>query len=219
MSSRIAAAVLVVAVACSGCKSDDGLAGEAAGDIAHTMSIPIGARVDPVGVYDGQTVALIKTDRFEMRLVMETSPGCEAIASDAAGSVTFRNIGNFGRLSSDQGTCSLVGTLDLEEWWIQRQAKRGRGLAPRATAMYQVVGRDDDWTYLRGRFPLLGTIGIRGGIDMITAIPHTELCAPLLERTVVQMEYRRQGPPIVFMSQGRDECPCAGVLQPQGPKG
>ncbi len=219
---RVVAAVAMVVSMGTGCKSDDPIgdtARQIGDNLAHTAGAPLRAQVTEVGRFEGQTIANIATDRFEMKAVLSQSPGCDSVMAEAVERVNFRNVGNFGRLSTPNATCMLVGTLDLEAWWGQRQAPRSRGMNPRATAQYRVIGRDDDWTFLRGRFPLLGTVGIPGGIDMITAVPHTELCELLQDRSVVQMEFRRRGgPPVVFMARGREECPCEGVIQPQGPR-
>ena len=210
------AIVLVLSLACQ--KSANVVTGTATqiGDnMAHSVGAPLQARLTSSGTWEQHPVVDVATDRFEMKMVLERSPGCQGIMAETVERVNYRNAGNFGRLTSPNDSCDLIGTLNLEAWFGQRSAPRSRAPNPRATATYRVVGSDDSWTYLRGRFPLVGIVGIPGGIDVVVAVPHSPICDLLLERTLVQMEFRRRGTPLVFMARGREECPCEGVIRPQ----
>lgn len=198
------------------CQSEGGpneAAREVGGNLANTMGMPLAARVSELGPQDRHWVASVATDRFHQRLVFDPSPTCQSVLQSTE-PVEFRNVGTFGRLSAAGQRCDAVGTLSLESWYAQRDAPPPRGLAPRATSFYRVAGGDETYSFLRGRFPGVGIIGIPGGIDITVAIPKTPLCAPLLENTVSSMEYRSTGAPLVLIAKDRDACPVAGVFQP-----
>ncbi len=184
------------------------------GNVAHSVGRPLVARISEVGPWEDKLVARVVTERFDQRLVFDPTPDCHAVLQSET-RVNFRNVGTFGRMSTPEAVCNPIGTLSLESWFTARAARGPRGQAPRAVSQYRVVGSDETRTFLRGRFPLVGVIGIPGGMDMIVAIPRSDVCAPLLDVQVAQMEFRRRGAPLVLIPQGREECPCLGVIRPQ----
>lgn len=213
----IRAGLAVVLLILTSCRHDGPVTNTAqrVGDnLAHTVGAPLVTALSPSGTWSDHAVVKASTSRFDMLLVLEQSTGCQNVAAETVERVNYRNIGNFGRLSTPTDTCNVIGILSLEAWFAQRQAPRGRAMVPRATSTYRVDGSDDAWTFLRGRFPLVSSVGIPGGLDMVIAVPHTEICETIVTRTIAQMEFRRQGAPLVLMS-GREECPCEGVIQPQ----
>jgi len=209
------ASVLVLAI--TSCGSEGGpadVAREVGGNLANTMGVPRLARVTEVAPQDAHWVAQVATDRFQQKLVFDPSPGCQAVLQSKE-QIEFRNVGTFGRISSAGQTCDAVGTLSLEAWYAQRNAPPPPGLAPRATSYYREAGGNETLSFLRGRFPGVGIIGIPGGTDIIVAIPRTPTCEPLLNMTVTSMEFRRSGAPLVLIVKDREACACAGVFQPR----
>lgn len=212
----LALALSLALAALASCGSEGGpsdVAREVGGSVANMMGMPLVAQVTELGPQHDHWVAQVATDRFHQYLVFDPSPTCRAVLQSEE-RVEFRNVGTFGRLSAAGQHCDAVGTLSLEVWYAQRDAPPPRGLAPRATSFYRVAGGNDTLSFLRGRFPGVGIIGIPGGIDIIVAIPKTAICEPLLSTTVTSMEFRASGAPLVLIAKGRDACPCQGVFQP-----
>ncbi len=216
MRTILTRACALAALAISSCQSEGGpraVAREVGGNLANSMGMPLAAQVTELSPQDQHWVAQVATSRFAQRLVFDPNSACQAVLRSQE-PVEFRNIGVFGRLISAGQNCDAVGTLSLEAWYAQRDAPRPRGLAPRATSFYRVAGGNEMSTFLRGRFPGVGIIGIPGGVDINVAIPKSQICEPLLTMRTTSMEYRTNGAPLVLIANSRDACPVEGVFQP-----
>ena len=128
--------------------------------------------------------------------------------------IAYRSGGTGGSFERAGERCDAAGIGTLAEWRDRRPRPRSRSPVPSAPARYQVIYEDDQIALARGRFPLAGGIGWRGGADTVAAIPKTSVCRGPLESGAAAMLYYPTGPDVLALSAEGGPCPIAGLLLP-----
>lgn len=154
------------------------------------------------------------------RLFFPDTEACRALLQPGR-SVAFVEEGPFGALderveSGDFERCSAVGVASLRAWVDQRRRPSARGI-PRSQANFEIIFKDEELVFVRGRFPLVRLAGISGGEDIVALVPNTEECIKPLASGVASMEFNARGkkPPFRLLG-SRSDCPIKGFAQPQG---
>lgn len=128
-------------------------------------------------------------------------------------SVTYAKRGVFGRISRGDAHCDPVGIASLAAW-RNRQPRRPGGPLPRRTVRFAVIHRDADVVLVRGRFPLVGRVGIPAGYDLVAMLPNDDACRAPIERGEASMEFVASGP-VAFRLIGAGRlCPVLGFATP-----
>jgi hypothetical protein len=162
---------------------------------------------------------VVSGEEGQLRYLFPDTPTCRRLLQPEA-SLKWADQGTYGELSDAAGDhCDPIGTLTLQDWRrFRRNARSGAGLAtrPRAQANYQVIHLDEEFAFLRGRFPLTGAVGVVGGYDIVAVVRNAPECEKVLGRKTSSMEYLERAPYLVLISNGR--CPIRGLAMPPPPR-
>jgi hypothetical protein len=142
----------------------------------------------------------------ECRQVLAPEATVEFTAAGAVGA--FRN--------SAGAVCRAVGIGSLEDWRDRRPRPEQlrSSPVPREAAFYDLLYRDEEVAFLRGSFPLGGTVGWSGLDDSIAVVPNGPACQDVLERESASMEYRPAGTPVLSLTYDTGPCRIVGLIQP-----
>jgi hypothetical protein len=130
-------------------------------------------------------------------------------------SVVYSKSGIFGRITRDNESCDPVGVASLAAWRDRTFRRRGRPL-PRAQVQFTTLYEGKQLVLLRGRFPMVGRVGIPGGFDLVAMVANDAVCRPVIERGVASMEFRDAGPMPFSLVGERARCEVLGFAAPPG---
>jgi hypothetical protein len=147
------------------------------------------------------------------RLVAPDTPVCARVLQPGA-SVRFEKSGNFGRLVRGEEACEALGTLALSGRRERQPRRRGEGIAPRSTARYTLLHRDEHYLFLRGRFALVSRVGIPAAFDLIAILPQNEACRAVAARSEATLEFRAAAREPLRLLAGGQSCVPAGFATP-----
>ncbi|MDJ0867372.1 MAG: hypothetical protein QNK03_14775 [Myxococcota bacterium] len=161
--------------------------------------------------------------RFEgssktVRLLFPANSTCRELLTPGR-TLKYAKEGTFGKVRAEGGrpdaVCHGNGTFELEA--LRDQGGKGTGLRgpgrPRAPAHYRVLGADEEFSFLHGRFPLTPMVAIPGGVDIEAWIGSSTPCQDVASRNTASMEYRQNGAPLVLLA-GREECAIEALAIP-----
>jgi len=109
--------------------------------------------------------------------------------------------------------CEPVGIASLREWRDRSSRRRTGTPVPRAQAAFEIVYRDGDLVFARGRFPLATLVGWSGADDTIALLPDDEGCRRPIDAGVATMEFRFSGQRPYRLVAGGDSCPIVGFVR------
>ncbi len=162
---------------------------------------------------------VVSGEEGQLRYLFPDTPTCRRLLQPEA-SLTWADQGTYGELRDAAGDhCDPIGTLTLQEWRrSRRNARTGIDgpMRPRAQARYQLIHSDEEFAFLRGRFPLTGAVGVVGGYDIVAVVRNAPECENVLGRKTASMEYLERPPYLVLISNGR--CPIRGLAMPPPPR-
>ena len=182
--------------------------------------------VNPVGSADATVLAVSRHGPYllasfsgpleDLRMIAPATESCLQLLVPNA-PVNYAKSGVFGRLSHADVSCDPVGDASLAAWRDRQPRRRSRGPVPRATARYELIQQDQDFLFLRGRFPLASRAFIATGYDLVAMLPNTESCVSAAARGDTSMEFRPSGPDAFTLLSGDQPCPIAGFALPVEP--
>ncbi len=170
----------------------------------------VGATAKRVGYLDVR----LEGEHAPGRLVFPQSEACLAMLQ-AGNELQYSKEGTFGEVRHERQTCAAVGSFQMEQ--LRDRGGRGTGRGgprPRQPADYRVLGSDEAFSFLRGRFPLAGELGIANAFDLEVWIPKRAACEGLDGRSHASMEFHTEGPPLVLLGDTA-VCPIAAVVIPR----
>jgi len=125
----------------------------------------------------------------------------------------YSKAGTFGRMSLGEDRCDAVGTMSLARWRDRIARRQMASPAPTDTARFREQWRDEEYIFVRGRFPLVNLMGL-SSYDILVALPNVPICQRLLQRGEATIQYARAGPkPYRLISSG-GQCILAGIAMP-----
>ncbi len=132
---------------------------------------------------------------------------------DAA--VIYVKRGPLGEVKNDAGErCEPVGIASLRAWRDRSSRPRTQTPVPRSHATFEVVHRDGELAYARGRFILASLVGWTNVDDTIAILPDTEGCQKPIESGFGSMEFRYSGKVPYRLVAGGKDCPIVGFVRP-----
>lgn len=155
------------------------------------------------------------TGPTELETFVRANDACRAVFRPGQ-SIAYHEQPPGGRFSADDVECPAVGIGSLRTW--RDRASHGiseGGPVPRAQASFEVVYRDEDVVFLRGRFPLAVRIGWTGADDTVAVVAADAACAKAVDDGVASMEFRAQGPRALSLISGDGLCPITGLVLAQ----
>ncbi len=197
------AAVLVLAAACNPSKTAFQL-GLPGSSIEMTA-----ARVKPRG---GYLDTELHGSGLTLRTFLPASEVCQRVVVPEA-LVEYRSGASYGSLVRGEDRCDAIGIGSLREWRNRRPRQTSR-IVPSGRASYSVVFRDEEVTFLRGRFPLVGLLGFAGMGDTIVVVPNTPECLGPIGRDTSTIEYFHGGRNVLTLSSSEGRCNIEGLLRP-----
>lgn len=204
------ALALATVVTCLGCET----AQQAGETVAFELN-PFGSTetlVIDIEVHGPYLLADLRGRQIDLRFLAPRTETCAAVLAPEA-RLRYLKHGVFGRFLRDDEQCDAAGVMSLAAW-RDRNPRTGGGVVPRATVRYGVVFRDDDFIFLRGRFPLTARIGIPAGYDLVAVLPNAAPCTTLAERREASMEFRPAGRAPYRILAGDGVCEVAGFATP-----
>jgi len=159
--------------------------------------------------------------RFKMRtgeidFLFPSTQACHRVLHPGA-ILSYSKAGIFGRMSLGPDRCDAVGTMSLARWRDRMARRQTGGPAPTDTARFQEQWRDEQYIFVRGRFPLVNRMGV-ASYDLIVALPNVELCQLPVQRGQATIQYARAGPKPYRLISGKGQCILAGIaIPPAGP--
>ena len=157
--------------------------------------------------------ATLLGDRNSGRWLFEASDPCKGLLQVGA-RVRFRNVGRWGEFSADDVTCSPMGSAGLAKWRDSRPRGRSGPQIRRERAAFQVLGKDEEYTFVRGTFPLARMVGFSQTQDLVAFLPRDGACTRPVRDGFAPMEFRRRGPaPVVLIAEGQ-ECAITALAIP-----
>jgi hypothetical protein len=172
------------------------------------------AKVSSVVERGGYLDATLESKYWSFRFYFPDHADCRAIVRPGE-DVTYVKAGSLGQVQNPaREVCDPVGIASLREWRDQRPRSRLSEPLPRTRADFEIIYRDEELAFARGRFLLAREIGWPGGDDTIALLPIAEGCQEPLERGVAAMEYRSAGEVPFRLVAGGEDCPILGFVQP-----
>ena len=151
--------------------------------------------------------------KFSGRLFFSSTEDCRRMLKEGAALKYTRN-GPWGEVSDGQGVCEPVGIGALSQWRDTNPKPRRAGMQ-RSPAHFEVVFQDDEYAFVRGRFPIAAALGWTRADDTIAVVPLSETCKEPLERGQALVEYRTNGPEALLMISPTGRCAIEGLVIPQ----
>lgn len=168
--------------------------------------------VQPRGGYLDVT---LQGDGFGMRTFLPANETCQRVVAREA-TVRHRTGSTYGRFERDGERCDAAGIADLREWRNRRPRETSR-VVPSGRATYRVVFADEEVTFLRGVFPLVGLLGFAGMGDTIAVVPNTAVCQGPIGRGASTIEYFHGGRNVLTLSSAEGRCNIVALLRPLAP--
>jgi len=147
----------------------------------------------------------------EIDFLFPTTEACRRVLRIGA-IPAYSKAGVFGRMSLGKDRCNAVGTLSLAHWH-DRTVRQAGGPAPTGIAYFQEQWRDEEYIFVRGRFPLLNRMGVASD-DLIVALPNVGLCQLPVQRGQATIQYASTGPTPYRLIAGKGQCVLAGLAIP-----
>lgn len=147
-----------------------------------------------------------------LRLLLPDTPACRSVAR-AGARVSVSRAGVFGRLHAGEEHCDPVGVLSLARF--RDRIARPRPAAPvvAGTARFEAFHRDDDFVFVRGRFPYLSALGLPS-YDLVVLLPTTPACLALAEAGEATLVYSPSGRRAYWLMAEGGDCELAGFAIP-----
>ena len=128
--------------------------------------------------------------------------------------VRYMSRGPLGVVTNAAGDrCEPVGVASLRVWRDRSSRRRVGTPVPRAQATFEIVHRDGELVFARGRFPLATLVGWTGADDTIALLPDDPGCRRPIDAGVATMEFRFSGPRPYRLVAGGDSCPIVGFVR------
>ncbi len=129
--------------------------------------------------------------------------------------VVYVKRGPLGEVKNDAGErCEPVGIASLRAWRDRSFRPRTQTPVPRSHATFEVVHRDGELAYARGRFLLASLVGWTNVDDTIALLPDTKSCQKPIESGIGSMEFRYSGKVPYRIVAGGEDCPIVGFVRP-----
>ena len=150
-----------------------------------------------------------------LRLLLPDTDECRTVVRPGA-RVAVSRTGVFGRLHRDGDGCDPAGVLSLARF--RDRIARPRPAAPvvTGTARFELFHRDDDFLYVRGRFPYLSALGLPS-YDLVVLLPPTPACLALAEAGEGTLVYSPSGRRAFWLMTRGGDCELAGFAIPPPP--
>jgi len=161
--------------------------------------------------------AVLVGERHSARLLfLKTDEACaRMLVTDKL--LVFRDSGQWGEISDEEGACRPVGSASLAQWRDSRPRGRAGPQVRRGRAQYRTIFQDEEYVQVRGRFPNAQLVGFGTAADLVAFLPNDEACANHIETGTAATEFRSRGNAvIVLIAQG--ECPVAAFAMPFDPR-
>jgi hypothetical protein len=182
---------------------------------ALQLGVP-GASVDMnvahVKLRDGFLDTQLHGDGFQLRTFLPASAACQRVVAGEA-RVQYRSSSSYGTLARGDDRCVASGIGSLREWRNRRPRETSR-VIPSGRAEYRLVYQDEEVSFLRGTFPLVGLLGFTGMGDTIAVVPNTPLCMGPIGRNASTIEYFHGGPNVLTLSSSEGRCNIEGLIRP-----
>jgi hypothetical protein len=200
------AGLALVAVLAAGCGS--GRTGMQLGLPGASVEMSV-ARVKPRG---GFLDTELHAGRFTQRTFLPASELCQRVVATETG-VQYVSDAPYGTVVRGEDRCDAIGIGSLREWRNRRPRQTSR-VVPSGHATYRVVYRDEEVTFLRGIFPLVGLLGFSGMGDSIAVVPNTPICQRPIESGSSTVEYFHGGRNVLTLSSSEGRCNIEGLIRP-----
>ena len=209
MSAR-AVSVLAAAALALACEH----AQQAGQDAARTLNpfSTTDASVNSISQLGPYLLVELRGRGANLTLFTPVSEACARVLKPES-SVVYARWGVFGRITRDNENCDPVGVASLVAWRDRTFRRRGRPL-PRAQVQFTTLYQGKQLVLLRGRFPLVGRVGIPSGFDLVAMVPNDDVCRPLIQGGVASMEYRDAGNMPFSLVGERSRCEVLGFAMP-----
>jgi hypothetical protein len=149
-----------------------------------------------------------------LRLYVPPSEACRGVLAPEA-SVAYAAEGA-GRVTREGEGCDAAGIGPVDE--LRRRRGDPTSLTtsaiPREQASYRVVYEDEEFTFLRGRFPLAGLVGWSGGEDTIAVVSNAPECRAVAGRSTSSLEFRPRGGNTLTLVSQPQPCLIEGLIRP-----
>jgi hypothetical protein len=169
------------------------------------------AKVTPrMGVLD----TVLHAESWTIRTYLPPTDVCRRVVSTETG-VSWVASSAYGTFERDGERCDAVGIGSLIEWRNKRGRPEGmRSPVLSGAARFQPVYEDEEFVFLRGRFPQVGHLGWSGGEDTIAVVPNIAVCQLPIERGRATIEYFVTGKKVLTLGSDRGRCPIVGLIRP-----
>ena len=154
----------------------------------------------------------LQGDGFTLRTWLPASELCQRVVS-AEAPVRYSSNSSYGTFILGDDRCEAIGIADLREWRNRRPRQTSR-VIPSGRASYGVVYQDEEVSFLRGSFPLVGLLGFSGMGDSIAVVPNTALCQGPIGRDTSTIEYFHGGRNVLTLSSSEGRCNIEGLIRP-----
>lgn len=129
--------------------------------------------------------------------------------------VIYVKRGPLGEVQNEAGErCEPVGIASLRAWRDRSFRPRTQTPVPRSHATFEVVHRDGELAYARGRFILASRVGWTNVDDTIAILPDTQGCQKTIESGIGSIEFRYSGKVPYRLVAGGEDCPIVGFVRP-----
>ena len=128
--------------------------------------------------------------------------------------VSYVSRGPLGMVTNAAGDrCEPVGIASLQEWRDRSSRRRTGAPVPRAQATFEIVHRDGELVFARGRFPLATLVDWTGADDTIALLPDDQGCRRPIDAGVATMEFRFSGRDPYRLVAGGERCSIVGFVR------
>ena len=129
--------------------------------------------------------------------------------------VIYVKRGPLGEVQNEAGErCEPVGIASLRAWRDRSFRPRTQTPVPRSHATFEVVHRDGELAYARGRFILASRVGWTNVDDTIAILPDTQGCQKTIGSGIGSIEFRYSGKVPYRLVAGGEDCPIVGFVRP-----
>ena len=167
------------------------------------------AKVKPRG---GYLDVELQGDGFAMRTWLPASELCQRVVAGEA-TLRYSSSSSYGTFIRGDDRCDAIGIASLREWRNRRPRQTSR-VIPSGRASYRLAYQDEDVTFLRGIFPLVGLLGFAGMGDSIAVVPNTAQCQGPIGRDTSTIEYFHGGKNVLTLSSSEGRCNIEGLIRP-----
>jgi len=149
---------------------------------------------------------------FTLRTFVPANETCLRVTAREA-TIQFSSDSAYGTLVRGEDHCVASGIGSLREWRNRRPRQTNR-VIPSALANYTLIFQDEEVSFLRGSFPLVGLLGFTGMGDSIAVVPNDPLCRRAIESDSSTMEYFHGGKNVLTLSSSEGRCNIVGLIRP-----